>query len=184
MKLSILICTVPSRVETYLPKMINALDKQATRDVEILYLGDNKQRTVGEKRNNLLNLAKGDYVVFVDDDDEVTEDYVKMILRGADSGADVINFKVKCSVNGGEYRDVIYDARFRKNENLKDRYHRLPNHIMAIKRDLAVRAGFPQKNMGEDDDFSRRLRPLIKTQATIDKVLYYYIFSHQTSETQ
>lgn len=186
MKLSILICTVPSRVEKYLPKMINNLDKQAEKhkEVEVLYLGDNKRRSVGEKRNDLLRLAKGDYVAFVDDDDEVTQDYVKMLLWGIESGADVVNFKVSCSVNGGEYKDVIYDARFHGNQNHKDQYWRLPNHIMCIKKELALKAGFLEINMGEDDEFAKRLKPSIKTQASIDKVLYYYIFSHQTSETQ
>lgn len=184
MKLSILICTVPSRVNSYLPKMVESLMKQATKDVEILWLGDNKQRTVGNKRNDLLNLSQGDYVAFVDDDDRVTEDYIKYLLLGTDSGADVINFKVSCSVNGGEYRDVIYDARFSKDTNHADHYERLPNHLMAVKRDLALKVGFPHKNMSEDADFAMRLKPLIKKQAFIDKILYYYDFFNTVSETQ
>ena len=184
MKLSILICTVPSRVDTYLPKMIKSLEKQATKDVEIIWLGDNKKRSVGQKRNDLLDLAQGKYVTFVDDDDRVTDDYVSLILKGIEKDVDVVNFKVSCSVNGGKYKDVFYDARFTSDKNLKDRYERRVNHIMCVKRELALRAGFPHKNMGEDDEYAGRLRPLIKSQAFIDKVLYFYTFSHQTSETQ
>lgn len=168
----------------YLPRIIEMLEPQATKDVEILCLLDNKKRTVGKKRNDLLQLAQGEYVAFVDDDDRVADDYVSYLLKGIASGADVINFKVSCSVNGGEYRDVFYDARFRRDQNFKDRYERRPNHLMCTKRELALKAGFPEQNMGEDDVYAGRLRPLIKKQAFIDKILYYYDFSHQISETQ
>ena len=184
MKLSILICTVHSRTTTYLPKILDKLLPQATKDVEVIWLGDNKRRSVGKKRNDLLRLAQGEYVVFVDDDDMVTDDYVVTLLMGTASKADVINFQVMCSVNGGEYKPVYYNAEYRMNKNFSDRYERLPNHIMCIKRDLAIKAGFPEKNMGEDDDFAKNLRPLLKTQSFIDKPLYYYTFSHQVSETQ
>jgi len=184
MKLSILICTVPSRVDTYLPKMVKSLMKQKVKGVEILWFGDSKDRSVGQKRNDLLSLAQGEYVTFVDDDDRVTDDYVLQILNGISTGADVVNFKVSCSVNSGEYRDVFYDARFLHNENFSDHYNREPNHIMCVKRVLALQAGFPLKNMGEDDIYAKRLKPLIKNQAFIDKVLYYYDFFNTVSETQ
>ena len=184
MKLSILICTVPSRVEVYFPKLWKSLEPQLNKEVEVLWLGDNKQRSVGQKRNDLLKLAQGDYVAFIDDDDRISDDYVSKILSGIQSGADVVNFKVSCSVNGGDYRDVIYDARFRKDNNFSDHYERLPNHLMAVKRELALRVMFPLKNMSEDADYARRLKPLIKKQATIDKVLYFYDFFHTVSETQ
>lgn len=185
MKLSILICTVPSRIDDFFPSILKKLDKQAElKDVEILYLGDNKKRTVGQKRNDLLALAQGKYVVFVDDDDDITDDYVAEILNGTNSDADVINFHVMCSVNGGEYRRVDYDASFTRNSNKPTHYERQPNHIMCIKKELAIKAGFPKKNVGEDDEFAKRLSRLLKTQAFIEKTLYYYNFSHQTSETQ
>jgi len=184
MKLSILICTVPSRVSDFLPKMINHLTKQATKGVEIIYLGDNRQRSVGQKRNDLLALAQGDYVTFVDDDDEVTDDYVVEILNAIRGKADVINFNLMCSVNGGEYKKVYYDASFRRDRDHPDRYERIPNHIMCVKRELALSVGFPLINVREDSDYAKRLRPLLRTQTFIEKVLYYYNFSHKISETQ
>ena len=184
MKLSILICTVPSRVESFFPKLLKTLESQLTKDAEVLWLGDNKQRTVGEKRNNLLSIANGEYVTFVDDDDEITNDYVSQILNAIKEGADVINFNVMCSVNGGEYRRVDYDASFGRDSDHADHYKRIPNHIMCIRRELAVRTGFPKISMSEDADFAKRLRPLIRSQSFIRKTLYYYNFSHKTSETQ
>ena len=184
MKLSILICTVPSRVDSYFPKLLERLLPQATKDVEILWLGDNKQRSVGQKRNDLLDLAQGEYVTFIDDDDMVSKDYVSELLNAIRGGADVINFNVMCSVNGGEYKRVDYDARFKNDHNTKEAYKRISNHLMCCKRVLAQTARFPEINMSEDAQYAKKLKLLIKTQTFIEKPLYYYTFSHQVSETQ
>ena len=50
--------------------------------------------SVGEKRNKLINMAKGEYFSFIDDDDLVSEEYVDQVLikntqrvsKTADSG--------------------------------------------------------------------------------------------------
>jgi glycosyltransferase involved in cell wall biosynthesis len=186
MKLSVLVCTVPSRVGMELTRIVRSLDEQAKRhpDVEILYLGDNKRRKVGEKRNDMLKLAKGDYVTFVDDDDKVTDNYIDEILKAISGGADVINFKVMCRVNRGQWKPVEYDATFPRDRNTAKGYERLPNHIMAIKRELALSVGFKDMQSGEDFEFARRLREKIKTQTKIDKVLYFYDADLRKSETQ
>lgn len=183
-KVSILLCTLPSRVRRFLPNIIEELDKQAEgKPVEILYLGDNKKMRVGEKRNKLLELAKGDYVCFVDDDDWISTDYVDELLKGANSGADVFCFRVLCTVEKNEGKPVIYDARFKRDSETAKYYERLPNHLMLIRRDLAM-IGFKEINFSEDSDFAIRLKPTLKTQSSTDKVLYYYNFSHSISETQ
>ena len=183
-KLSVLICTLPSRVVRFLPVLIQELDRQCTSEVECLYLGDNKRRSVGEKRNDLLRLAKGEYVVFVDDDDWVTPDYVKELIEGCHTGADVVVFKVMCKIERKQGKEVIYNANFKKDMNKARHYERLPNHIMCIKKELALKVGFKQMNFGEDVDFATKLRPLIGSQCVIEKVLYNYNFSHRISETQ
>lgn len=184
MKLSILICTIPNRVGSYLPKLIKEVNDQCVDGVQLLYAGDNKTMSVGEKRNWLLAMAKGEYVVFVDDDDWIDKNYINEILTGIKSGADVICFKVLCKVERKRPKEVVYDIRFKRDRNLPQRYERIPNHIMCIKRDLARQVGFKNRNFGEDADFAKRLKPLLKTQCVIDKVLYYYTFSHKISETQ
>jgi glycosyltransferase involved in cell wall biosynthesis len=183
MKLSILICTIPSRT-SQLNTLLKVLLKTLYPDVEVLYLGDNKKRTVGAKRNDLLKLAKGDYIVFVDDDDKIVEDYVYCLLKGIESDADIICFDVECSVNGSPFKKVIYDAKFPRDSNLPDRYERMPNHLMCVKREIALNAMFPDKSFGEDQEYARRIKRQIKTQARINKTLYFYVFSNKTSETQ
>jgi len=78
--LSILTPAVPSRLGA-LDALCSELAAQIGElPVEHLVLLDNKRRTVGEKRDSLLRIARGDFVAFVDDDDKVSGDYVQAIL--------------------------------------------------------------------------------------------------------
>jgi glycosyltransferase involved in cell wall biosynthesis len=87
-KLSILLCSVPSRLGKY--PIINELCRQANkRPVEVIYLGDNYNWTIGEKRNKLIQLASGKYCTFVDDDDRVTVDYIDTLLNAMNDSPEV-----------------------------------------------------------------------------------------------
>ena len=171
-------------MSNHFQQLLDVLLPQATKEVEVLWLGDNYRMSVGEKRNNLLSIAKGKYVTFVDDDDMVSKDYVAVLLKYIEGGADVINFHVNCSLDGGRYKRVDYDANLLADHDTQEAYKRLPNHIMCVKRGLALQVGFLNVNNGEDSDYAKRLRPLIRTQSIIDKVLYNYDFSYTISETQ
>jgi Glycosyl transferase family 2 len=81
---SILIAGIPERYHVVHPLLLSLLEHQAVArmpDVELLYLLDNRRRSVGAKRNALLGAATGEYVSFVDDDDQVANDYVQKIYR-------------------------------------------------------------------------------------------------------
>lgn len=67
--------------KTFTPKMADriysiyeslSMDDQDT--VEILTLVDNKKMMLGHKRNVMVDMCRGEYVAFVDDDDRI-EDY-------------------------------------------------------------------------------------------------------------
>ena len=64
MILSILICSIEERNQK-LQRLLALLAKQATPDVEVLTSIDNKKKSVGQKRNELLDRARGQYVAFV-----------------------------------------------------------------------------------------------------------------------
>jgi glycosyltransferase involved in cell wall biosynthesis len=67
--------------------------------VQIIYLGDDQEMSVGEKRNLLMSMAKGEYMCFVDDDDRVTHNYVEAIMGDLlqHPNKDVYTFKVSYS---------------------------------------------------------------------------------------
>lgn len=82
-------------------------------------------------RNVGLNMAKGDYIVFVDSDDDVSDDFIEKILNfvNLDPGADIQYFKCTCEDGSVGYhepcawgkvvrREYIGDARFDENYNI------------------------------------------------------------------
>jgi glycosyltransferase involved in cell wall biosynthesis len=191
MRLSILVCSTQNRYNNFLLKILDQLFSQCAAlplhlhcEVEVITVIDNKCRMLGTKRNDLLNMAQGDYVVFVDDDDRVSDDYVQQLLDAVTVGADIITFEVEVSLNGNEPKPCYYEMRYKSDYNLPDSYHRLPNHIMAVKKELALATKYQDILKGEDADYSKRLAPLLRTQHIIEKVLYYYDYSDVTTETQ
>ena len=168
--------------------MIDNLSKQAEgKPVEVLWLGDNYQRTVGAKRNALIDLSQGEYFAFVDDDDIVVEDYVDTILTGiADSTSTVFCFGAYRHHNGRKDREVKYGCEFKQDRNSVDAYYRLPNHLMCWKKEAIKSIRFEELNYGEDSAWAVKLynSGLIKKQTRTKKVLYHYYFNENSTETQ
>ncbi len=189
--ISILIPSVYERRDTFLPKILNQLEAQYNflsvedkEKVEILTLIDNKKTMVGEKRNIMLFIAQGDYVVFVDDDDRISDDYIKTLLEATKTNSDIITFKAEVSLNGEEPKECIYSMDFETDQNKHNKYYRLPNHICCIKREIALSIKFPSVVYGEDSAYSKLLKPILKTQTFIDKTLYYYDYNDKTTIKQ
>ena len=116
MKVSILICSVNDRFLN-LYKLTNKLDEQIgdrKNLVEYRYLGDGRSVTIGEKREDLKKLAKGDYIFFIDDDDDISDDYVDQCLRAAEKNPDAITFECEYSNKGtGNRKHIIFGMDYR-----------------------------------------------------------------------
>lgn len=191
MKLSILIPTVHTRRKTFFPRILeniysqyDKLSESDKKQVEIIALMDNKTIMLGDKRNMMIEQAQGEYVVFVDDDDRIAPDYIKTLLEATYQNKDVIVFQAEVTINGEDTKICYYDKDWQKDHNTETAYNRLPNHICCIKKQLAEKVEFPSIAYGEDSGFSKLLKPLLETQYKIDKVLYYYDFNTETTETQ
>ena len=190
MKWSILICTLENR-KHFLERLLNILLPQIgeytvecdvyTGSVEIRILSDNKEMSVGEKRNKLINMAKGEYFSFIDDDDLVSEEYVDQVLRKLRKNPDVVTFWGYRFHNGKKDRRVNYDVKFKQDLNPPQEYQRMPNHLCVWRKSLAVE--FKDISYGEDAEWaSRMLGDWV--QEKIDKILYLYYFNSSTTETQ
>jgi glycosyltransferase involved in cell wall biosynthesis len=180
MKLSILICSVESRKE-YLERLLGILDRQKNDEVEVLVELDNGEKSIGTKRNNLLNRAKGDYIAFIDDDDVVPKYYVSEILEGIKHNPDVIGIHLIMDHDGTYAERTYHSLKYQiwsqdvDNENFnRNRYYRNPNHLNPVKREFALQIMFPEINHGEDKNYSMRLLPLLKTEYYIPVPLYFY----------
>jgi glycosyltransferase involved in cell wall biosynthesis len=179
MKLSVLIPWIPEHEEG-LNSLIAQLKKQMHPDVEVLQLGGDRHsaggKSTGKKRNLLLNAANGEYVVFVDADDKITEDYTQEIINAINlnPGVDCVCFSVLYCKNGDE-KPVFYSSKYERDQNLPDHFLRLPNHLMVFKKEIAKRVGYQDVTFGEDADFAKRAKKYIKKEAHIQKTLYYYL---------
>ena len=206
-KWSILILSVPNRVVDLMMPLYNKLLAQLgdRKDVEILCLIDNKSMTIGEKRNKLLSCARGEYLSFLDDDDDVAGTFIQDVLGMMKSteeqeaklrsisaikpgtSTDVFTFNQHCNVNGQEFfvnfgltnpnEPAILDGKF--NGTIK----RKPYHMCVWKSILAKNTVFPDSSYGEDLAWITQLAMKCKVSCHIDKVLHYYRFSDKTSES-
>jgi len=176
MTLSILICTLPNRIG-YLSQLLQVLTPQRTTEVEVLVESDNGSMTTGMKRNILLQRSTGKYVVFIDDDDMVSSTYIKDILTAAESNPDAIVFNGTMTTDGRDERkwyiskDYSYEAKNRA-------YYRYPNHIVPIRREIAMAFPFMDIRIGEDYAWATAIHNagLIKSEVKIEKELYHYQF--------
>ena len=173
-QLSILTPTIPSRKEQ-LSKLSEKIAKQSNDlAVEHLSFADNRTRTIGAKRQALLDIARGEYIAFVDDDDDIEPDYVSEILLAIQQGPDVITFEQNSYYNGA-FSKVVFglnnrDEPFQPNGITL----RAPWHVCVWKRELVKTCQFGESNYGEDIIWSRQARARIKTSLHIDKTLCTY----------
>jgi hypothetical protein len=187
---SILIPTLDSRTELFtelyreLLKQIEA--HQLYHKVEVLFFKDNKHHTVGYKRNSLIQAARGKYTSFVDDDDEIHKDYVKMIYDKLLKGPDCVSLTGIITQNGNNPQTFIHSLRYKRWFSYKGIYYRPPNHLNPIKKNIAIKVKFANKNNGEDAQWSMQIQKLglLKTQEEIDTPYYFYKFTSEGTETQ
>lgn len=187
---SILILSIPSRFDKLTKLYQNIIKQCENLPIEVLCLIDNKTMTIGEKRNKMLSCARGKYLAFLDDDDEVSNDYCVSILDAikTNSNPDVIAFNQHCMVNGKEFL-VNFDVNNTNEPAIMDSFgnykniKRKPYHMCVWKSIIAKNTKFPNISYGEDIAWITNMCLRCKTQYKIEKILHYYKYSDTTSES-
>lgn len=178
---SILICTIEGREESFerlcdkLKTQINALG--LCDEIEILSCKDKRgENTVGLKRNKLMEQSSGLYTQFLDDDDDIHEDFIKMIYEKLQSKPDCVSLTGIITTNGTNPKTFIHSIKYDDYFEQNNIYFRPPNHINPIKRSIAIQFAFPEKNVGEDTDWAMSIAhsKLIKTEEVIETPYYFY----------
>lgn len=189
--LSVLIPSVSTRRATFAPRIADqlfgqheALPPDDAARIEILMLTDAKGMVLGDKRNAMVRMASGKYVVFVDDDDRVEPDYLQTLLRQCEYDVDCVCLEASVSLDGGEPMRCRYSIKYPTDQNTVREYRRLPNHLCAVRRSIALQAPFPSRLCGEDSEYAKLLQPLLKTERQVGRILYHYDFNSATTETQ
>jgi glycosyltransferase involved in cell wall biosynthesis len=176
--LSVLIPTLPNRIEMY-HDLLKELNKQRTSYIEIITHSD-PFMSIGQKRNELLNDANGEYVCFIDDDDTISENYINHLLEGIHKGVDCCSLRGRITFDGilPEYFEHSIKYKEYKTTDNPIKYERYPNHLNCIKSSIAKQFKFPEINHGEDTDWATQIfnSGLIKTEHYINGIMYYYKF--------
>lgn len=194
--LSILIPTVVGRENEY-QKLMSKISSQYTldtgitsklpsissmfirgKDVEVLFLKDNKEITIGEKREQLYQMASGDYSWQIDDDDDFADGAIEKILEAIKNNPDVdcITFKEKCIIDG-VYHASNFSMKYPKWQDNVDGYSWVRNvfYKAVIKTSIAQSVPFEHIRFGEDERWGMALAPHLKTEYHIDEEIYHYL---------
>ena len=179
--LSILTPAIPQRIAQVAYISAKLAGQIGSRDIEHLILMDNLKRTVGEKRQALLDAAHGKYIAFVDDDDDVADCYITQLMEALLQDPDVVTFDQAAEING-----VVGWISFRRgNLNHKWRANQVSDravwHVCAWRRTLALRYSFPAKNYGEDWAWASPLQEWIQSEVHIPQILHFYRHSSETT---
>jgi len=174
MILSILTPTIPGR-ENQLAVLAQRINHQiGNQAVEHLILSDNRKRSIGAKRQALIDIARGQYIAFVDDDDDIADGYIQELLAAAASGADVITFLQGATYNG---QQSVVD--FQLGQGDQDFQpggitNRDAWHVNAWRRSRVAHCQFGESNYGEDLTWCQQARRMAETTVHIQKILHYY----------
>ena len=147
--------------------------------IEILCCADKKgQNSIGCKRNLLLDASQGKYVSFIDDDDDIHDEYVKLIYEKLKNYPDCVSVTGIITFNGSTAKKFIHSLKYKKyfeNDNI---YFRPPNHLNPIKRSVAIQFHFPEKNFGGYTDWAMEIAKsgLLKKEEVIDIPYYFYLY--------
>lgn len=182
--LSILIPTVFGREQQFNFLLGKIMSYEGSRLIHIGTIKDNKEITIGEKREQLYKKAEGLFSWQIDDDDDIAPNAIQLILEAIKSNPDVdcITFQENCMMNGKYYKSnhsLQYSSWYGDGSHLLHdgfHFHRTPFYKDVIKTEIAKSVPFKHIRYGEDHLWSIDLYSHLKTEHHIDEELYYYIY--------
>ena len=174
---SVLIATIPGREESLrrLVESIHARRRAICPDlkIEICIAFDNKEMSIGMKRQSLLQQAKGRYLSFVDDDDEITDAYLEDLVSTIQGEYSVMRLRGK--INQFTFTHSLAN-KMTDTMARGEVFIRPPNHLNPMMSDIAKMITFRDSHKGEDLDWALRLSRagfLTKEYASEDSRIHY-----------
>lgn len=188
---SILICSFPKRVESLyfiVNKLAKLIDLEQLADkIEILVFIDSGEFTTGYKRKILVQQSHGEYVSFIDDDDDVSDVYIQKIYECLRYKPDVVAIKGAQLVDNVLHHVFIQSIKFNRlhdperfiwgyycfkikfsepfsgkslpllNDTLPIKCHYVA-HLNPIRRDIILHCQFEDYSLAEDVQQSIKLQ--------------------------
>lgn len=188
--LSILICSVDTEErQVKLKKLINELHRQISKNfaeemVEIIIDTDNMEKSVGKKRNDLIEKAQGEFICFIDDDDFVSENYLSTILYHLNSGIDILLITIE-HIENGVNKPKIIPSLYIDNLNTGEAVLKTNHfHLCPHKKSIARNVLFECINFAEDMMYSQKMVRHIINSHTIYEPIYIYFDNLEKSLTR
>jgi hypothetical protein len=182
--LTILIATTVDRRESF-NRVYDEFMRQIyglglSKAVKIIFHEDNKEISIGRKRQMLLEAADTDYIVFFDSDDIAFKCYVKDIYDAIQLGVDCVGFEIKMTTNGEREQVCCHSLSYPDWAENVDGYDYVRNvtHFNPVKRELALQVGFEDVRFGEDIIYSNQLTRLCSTEFRLYKMLFHYDYKN------
>ncbi len=177
MKLSIIVITLECRKELY-ERMMKCLNPQLSNQVEVITILDNGEQSEGSKRDLGVAKAKGEYVVHLDDDDEIPPYYVSEVLKATELQPDAIGYCLDRWHDGVYEAKVIHSKQYDwyriEEKDGKKTYTRPISHICPVKTEIARMVPFLNRGQDAHVEYAMRLKFKLKTEVFIDKVMYFH----------
>lgn len=139
--------------------------------VKILYAVDNKEMSIGAKRQLLLNNCDAEYMMMLDDDDTIPDDYFQLVIPELTKRPDCIGYyeEVKNSKGLLHVKHSVTCGKWTEKPLQRTPFYKTP-----IRTELAKAIGFEDKRFGEDHTFALSIYPLLRKEIFIDKAMYIY----------
>ena len=187
--LSILIPTLVRREDRFL-RLLTGLTFQIESShapVEVVALQNSGARPIAEYREILLHDARGKYLCFIDDDDEVPDYYIDELMKALIQDPDVVAFEVFCAgiaasrtLTGLKYSGMTRAPIVTGNSLA---YVRAYIHMQPIRTEIARQSSFISPSEAgfarEDYQFTETVAPSLLARGSheiyIDKVMYRYL---------
>ncbi len=199
MLVSFLICGLDFRPWQKLRDKIDCQILDSGYQCEVLCNVDSGENSSGKKRNELTAAASGEYIAFIDDDDDVSDDYVASICGAViNSRPDVVSFIV--DVNIVKKVTVWIGNKLKRQKRVVKETWRLGlwpdsrrigkmavNHLCCWKKSIAEKSRWCEKlGYGDDQLWYGPLNAmkLTSTCEMIKRKLYRYDFNPALSMNQ
>lgn len=168
MKLSVLIPTLDDR-RSLLTRALWHLSQQDGDFEVVVGHGD---KGLGDKVNEMVRQAEGDYVMVHDDDDFLAADYMAAVLPLLDGKVDSVGYRILATLDGKFWLSIQHNP---KNDFGRAGFRRGYCPKIPVRRALVVDNDIRMGNAYTDDwPFSEEIHNKIETSLYVPKHLYVY----------
>jgi len=192
------------KVEEYLPRCVDSLLGQTDGDFELILVDDGSPDRCGaicdeyaakdprivvihkengglsDARNAGLEIARGEYIAFVDSDDWVSPRYLELLRQRLETtGSDICECGIlrtegACCPEPEETAPEVFDTVAALEQLIRDgKFHQYVWNKL-YRREVIGDISFPKGRMNEDDFWTYQIFGRAKRVAGIDAVLYNY----------